>query len=163
MQFLSSHGAAEDVCRGWLLTMAAEAAEDGCSSKGSSSFKCSLFLRGIGLAGQDGALPSSFVLLGCPNHGKIFSSRRATPSSLCARPTFVDTCFQSTSRRPYCILPDSNIRIKIQNLLGLDANKIQAVATPTIQGVFQQTSRTKAQALLSCFTTMIQRLSRSKA
>lgn len=79
MQFLSSHGAAEDVCRGWLLTMAAEAAEDGCSSKGSSSFKCSLFLRGIGLAGQDGALPSSFVLLGCPNHGKIFSSRRATP------------------------------------------------------------------------------------
>ena len=72
-------------------------------------------LRGIGLAGQDGALPSCFVLLGCPNHGKIFSSRRATPSSLCARPTFVDTCFESTSRRPYCILPDSNSRIKIQN------------------------------------------------
>ena len=63
------------------------------------------------------------------------------------RPCVHDTSFDNASRRPHYILPDSNIGIKSQNLLGLDATKIQAV----VQGVFQQTSRTIAHALLSCF------------
>ena len=45
--------------------------------------------------------------------------------------TAVDTAFQNTSKRPYYIMPDSPQGKMIQDLLRLNATRIQVVSTPT--------------------------------